>query len=245
MRTHRVAIAEAVSKIWPFALIFCVALAGQTVERLPDPHPKSRVDPGLAYSIPANSHNQIHLPRITRFPDGAVLKAVNDDLRTEELKLRTQRTDCFAGSTRELVWEQTSRVAVFTRDILSIENEAFVYCGGNHPDEDYEPLTYNMRTGKQFDFDRDSAEIFNAGELPVNDLIDLYKQHYPSSAGDCKASMIEPDTQLYLHFEAAGLAILPDLPHVVAACGPEITVPYRELKPLLNTSNPFQALIGP
>ncbi len=173
------------------------------------------------------------------------MKAVNEDLRSEERSLRAQRSDCFKDHMHEAFWEHSSRVAVLTRDVFSIENRAFAYCGGTHPFENYEPLTYNMRTGKRFDFDRDSGEIFIAGELPVDDLIDLYKRHYPSDAGDCKASMIEPKAELFLHFEPTGLAILPNLPHVIAACGPEITVPYSELRPLLKSGNPFRGLIGP
>lgn len=231
--------------IFLFALTLCVPASTQPVERLPDHHPKSRIDPGLVYLLPANPHHRIVLPQLRRFPDAVVMKAVNRDLNVEEQKLRAERSDCIADHEHTASWEQSSRVAILTRDIFSIENEAFVYCGGVHPFEGYEPLTYNMRTGKRFDFDRDSGEIFSAGRLPVKELIDLYKQNYPSSYGDCHASMIEPDSALYLHFEPTGLAILPNLPHVIAACGPEITVSYQELRPLLKEGNPFQALIGP
>lgn len=173
------------------------------------------------------------------------MKAVNENLRLEEEALRAKAKDCDEGHHGRATWEQTSRVAVLTRDVLSIENEAFVYCGGAHPFEDYDPLIYNMRTGKRFDFDHDAGEIFNAGQLPVRELIEEYKQHYPASYGDCQKSWITADSVLYLHFEPTGLAILPDLPHVIAACGPVITVPYRELQRLLKRGNPFEDLIGP
>lgn len=185
------------------------------------------------------------LPRLTRFPDAIVMKVVNTDLGLEEQKLHAERSDCFDGQEHEATWEQMVRVAVLTRDVLSIEYEAFVYCGGAHPFQEYKPLTYNMRTGKRFDFEQDADEIFKTEKLPVKQLMDLYKQNYPEKYGDCDVSVIEPDMGLYLHFESAGLAVIPNLPHVVAACGPVITIPYGELRPLLKDGNPFQNVIGP
>jgi hypothetical protein len=226
------------------AIVLCGQALTQAVDRFPDHDPKSGIDPGLAYSLPANVHNRITLPRLSRFPDAAAMKAVNTDLSLEEQKLHAERSDCFDGHEHKATWEQMVRVAVLTRDVLSIEYEAFVYCGGVHPFEEYKPLTYNMRTGKRFDFDRDAGEIFKAEKLPVKDLIDLYKQKYPQHYGDCDASIIKPNSDLYLHFEPVGLAIIPNLPHVIAACGPAITISYRELRPLLKDGNPFQTVIG-
>lgn len=224
--------------------VLCAQILGQTIERLPDHHPKSQIDPGLAYSLSANPRRTVVLPRLTRFPDPAVMKAVNYDLSAEEQNLNAKRSDCFAGHEREASWEQTSRVAVLTRDVLSIESGAFADCGGTHPFEIYDPLTYNMRTGKRFDFDRDAGVLFNTGTFPIKDLIEIYKRHYPSSNAECQKSLIATNS-LYLHFEPTGLAILPGLPHVIAACGPVITVPYHEIQPLLKPGNPFKGLIGP
>ena len=231
------------------AVIFAGTLSqyasGQTADSSSTQHPKARVDPGLTYQMQTDPSHQVTLPHLTQFPDSAVLKSVNTDLNRQQHELLADAQRCISIHRPLASWEQTSRVAVLTRDVLSIDILVSYYCGGPHPDEQYFPLTYNLRTGRQFDFDRDAAKIFKADRLPSDQLIGLYKQAYPPDSGECNPSLIEPGTKLFLHLESTGLSITPEMPHVAAACGPEIVIPYQQLRTLLKDGNPFQKLVGP
>ena len=218
---------------------------GQKVESFPDNPPKARVDAGLAFRQRRDPDGRITLPRLTRFPDKNVIAKVNDDLMKEERRLRRESWDCRSGNLDKAFWEQETHVAVLTRHVLSIKSEAFICCPCAHPDEEYTLITYDLTSGTRFDFSENAALIFTANMLPSQELIDLYRRNYPAHYGDCRPSLIEDGTELFLHFEPKGLAIIPHLPHVIAACGPEIVLPYEDLRGLLKEGNPFQSLIGP
>ncbi|MFZ1086748.1 MAG: hypothetical protein WAN35_17435 [Terracidiphilus sp.] len=218
---------------------------GQKVNSSPERNHIALIEPGLNYTQHTEPHHRVTLPRLTQFPDAAVMKLVNDDLSFEERQLRIKASNCLSSAPHHSFWEQKSRVSVLTHDVFSIESEAFVYCGGPHPDEQYFPLTYNMQTGKRFDFARDAATLFKSEILPANDLIEIYKRHYPAEMSDCNISFIDSNAGLILNFAPRGLEITLDLPHVIAACGPEIVVPYREILPLVKNDNPFRSLIKP
>jgi hypothetical protein len=203
-----------------------------------------RVGPDLAYEQYSGSHHRIVLPRLTRFPDANVMKKVNDDLSLEQKRLRNEAADCLAGRRNESFWEESSHVAVLTRDVLSIDNKAWYFCGA-YPSNSYDPLTYNLRTGERFDFTHDADQLFVSNIQPSQKLLELYKHHYPADSGDCNRSLIAPDTRLFMHLEPGGLAIIPDLPHVIAACGPQIVVPYNEIRVFVREDNPFRDLVGP
>ena len=221
---------------------------GQKVEGTQTQTPVARIDPGLAYRMHKGSNRRVLLPRLTQFPDAEAMRTANGDLGRQQSNLSARASGCLAGNKKHSFWEQRTRVAVLTRDVLSIDSKASVYCGGPHPDVEYFPLTYSMRTGKQFDFNRDAALIFIAGRLPSAELMKLYVRQYSTELRDCKPSAIfdsfgnGSNFGIFLHFERDGLAITPDLPHVIAGCGPQEVVPYQELSPLLKEDNPFRSL---
>lgn len=66
-------------------------------------------------------------------------------------QLRDQARRCDAADRSESDWEQTAHVDLLTRDVMSVDVQVSYFCGGPHPDEEYRPLTYNLRTGKRFD----------------------------------------------------------------------------------------------
>ena len=208
--------------------------------------PKRRIDPGLNYVIDSGPTRHVKLPRLTRFPDTVVMRRVNADLEAVRRSLQNKARKCRGDAPKKSDWNNIARVDLLTRDVLSIYVGISQYCGGAYPSDDYIPLTYNMRTGKRFDFQRDAAQLFK-GEISVTEkLLGLYLRHY-GPAGDCNVSYIRSDTvsQLYLHFASNGLVVNLDLPHVMAACGPEIVIPYSEIQPLVKPDNPFASLITP
>lgn len=84
MLTPRISSAELHRAAGTFGLIVALASAvairasGQTAA-----DPKARIDPGLAFTMLADSDRRITLPRLTEFPDSSVLQQVNADLDAE------------------------------------------------------------------------------------------------------------------------------------------------------------------
>ena len=188
------------------------------------------------------SDKRVTLPRLTQFPDGAVMKQVNTDLDSESARLANEAKRCDADGQGKSDWEETARVDLLTRDVLSIDVQVSNYCGGPHPDEAYSPLTYNLRDGKRFDFERNADELFFGDAIPSGELAELYKKHLGNPEDDCDSSFINAQSDFFLHFTGDGLAVVPDLPHFAKACGPEIVIPWREIKPLVKPGNPFASL---
>lgn len=205
---------------------------------------KQRIDPGLAFTMQVDSEKRVALPRLTQFPDSNVMRQVNADLDAESARLREEALRCDSAGQGKSDWGEMARVDLLTRDVLSVDVQVYYFCGGPHPDAEYRPLTYNLRTGTRFDFTTNGDELFLGDAVPAGELIDLYRKHLGTPDTSCDSSFIDPETQLFLHFTAEGLAVIPDLPHFEAACGPEVVIPYREIKPLVKAHNPFASLFS-
>lgn len=167
---------------------------------------------------------------------------VNADLVAESNRLGTEAKRCDADGQGKSSWEQSARVDLLTRDVLSIDVTVSYYCGGPHPDEEYRPLTYNLRDGTRFDFRKNADELFLGDAIPSGEVSELYKKHLGTPEADCDSSFIDPQSEFFLHFAADGLVVNPEVPHYAAACAPEIVIPWREIKPLVKPKNPFANL---
>jgi hypothetical protein len=208
----------------------------------PDAIPAQRIDPGLTFTMQRGSDTRVSLPRLTRFPDNEVMARVNADLAAESNRLDNEAKRCDADGKDKSSWEQTARVDLLTRDVLSIDVTVSYYCGGPHPDEEYRPLTYNLRNGTRFDFRGNADQLFLGDAIPSGELAELYRKHLGDPEGGCDSSFIDAQSEFFLHFAADGLVVNPEVPHFAVACGPEIVIPWREIKPLVKTKNPFATL---
>jgi hypothetical protein len=170
------------------------------------------------------------------------MRSVNADLEKVRRSLVEKARKCAEGANGTSDWEDSARVDLLTRGVFSIYIGISYYCGGPHPDDEYMPLTYNMKTGKRFDFEKDAAQLFLNDSIPTGQLMDLYRRYYGKPAGGCEISDLKEVEHIFLHFASEGLVINPDIPHVVAACGPEIVIPWGEVKPLVKPDNPFASL---
>lgn len=242
--THRISRAglyQAIGSVSILLVALGCALSGHANGQAGS-NPKPRIDSGLAFAMHADRDQRIMLPRLTTFPDANVRQLVNADLDSEAARLRDEAQRCDTAGNGKSDWEQTARVDLLTRDAMSIDVQVSYFCGGPHPDEEYSPLTYNLRTGKRFDFANDAEELFFGDAIPAGELIALYRKHLGTPGPDFDPSFIDPETHLFLHFTAEGLAITPEVPHFAAAWAPQIVIPYREIRPLVKPQNPFHLL---
>jgi len=146
--------------------------------------PEIRVGNGTAYAMRTDERYSVSLPRLTQFPDAAVMNRVNTDLENELRLRRLRAAGClfegqlFSGGQ----WEEKTRVALVSRNLLSIVRDAMWYCGGAYPDGGSEPLMYNLKTGRPLEMgdvfaraSKDSAKGGQVAEGPVHKaLLALY-----------------------------------------------------------------------
>lgn len=121
------------------------------------------------------------------------------------------------------------------------------FCGGAHPDDDQFPLVYDLTTGTPLNWSRflpavlvQKTGIETAGDGTVVGTVsspklhELYLKGYKNDP-DCAEAIKDPDLPFTLWPSAPteGITIQPfGLPHAVAACAGEVTIPLSVLRTL-------------
>src|SRR4029079_12841702 len=84
--------------------------------------PEIRIDDQIGYVLEKDRRFGAALPRLTHFPDPAVMQKVNDDLARALDDLRLEAAECLFSARRlyPTFWDQQYRVALLNRDVLSI-----------------------------------------------------------------------------------------------------------------------------
>ena len=228
-----------------------------------------RVAQDMAYEVQNDPRFKAGMPHLTQFPNAAVMERVNENLAREFKTDRIWVADCLVGEALGGSYEEKIEVTAFTREVLSVVKDSLSFCGGAYPNGETTTLTYNMRTGESFRLygllddevrpDKSSKYASYGHPLPWV-LTDLYLRHYRLPDGltkeDCdevlgvdedgKSRLIPtfarwPDTVVFLR--KGGLVISPVFPHAYQGCGPEVTVPYREILPLLTKNGVLRSMV--
>jgi hypothetical protein len=121
------------------------------------------------------------------------------------------------------------------------------FCGGAHPDDDQFPLVYDLSNGTPVNWSRllpitlvQKTGTETAGDGTVVGTVsspkihDLYLKGYKNDS-DCAEALSDPGLAftVWPSARAMGLTIQPfGLPHVVAACANESTIPSSVLRSL-------------
>lgn len=209
--------------------------------------PEIRVNDRIAYVMARDPRFDATLPRLTRFPDATVMAKVNTDLARARDDLRLDAAECRFGAQipndAEAYWQEAYKVAVIDRDLLSIGGWVGRQCGDSaYPNDTVGTLIYNLRSGDRFDFAQDSAQFFLTPAPAYDALLALYQKHRGNLKGDCRdAPAGDLDIKGRIYFAANGLVIDPhdSLPHAYAGCATAVTIPYREIRDLVQSDSPF------
>lgn len=195
-------------------------------------------------------HDVQFFPRVHGLPDRAVERRVNSALAWRDRKLRADRRECAADARegarinespfRGIDFTQSVRVAHLSPRFLSLEVHRGWYCGGPYPTNDSpQPVTYDLTTGREVDWSRALARSALAmpdtrtdDEPDPSPLAALYERHYPREGSgpdpDCAgAALPNADFVFWLGRDArgrVGLAVQPQLPHVVEACAETVVL---------------------
>lgn len=222
--------------------------------------PEIRVDDQIAYVMERDRRFDAVLPRLTRFPDAAVMAKVNAGLTQALGDLQLDAAECLfraqTGNPGNGYWQQSYRVALLERDVLSIGGSVDHWCGDSaYPNDTVGSVIYDLRSGERFDFERKAAEFFKSPSPPYDRrmgeslpaLLELYQKHRGKPTGICADSNASDiDVRGRLYFAKTGLVIDPhdSVPRAYAGCATAVTVPYREIRDLVRPDSPFYPLVS-
>jgi len=193
-------------------------------------------------------------PRLTAFPDPAIMAKVNAALAKQEADDRDTRSDCIK---RVLQAKQKPGADTYATDIgvtylsehyLSVNVVSSYDCAGPYPTDGAEaPLTFDLATGEPIDW----KTLFKPGFLPPDDgedsahpsgLAKIYKARYrktDTADDDCLGAIKDPSWSfspiLWLSAKA-GLVVQPDFPRVISACADELDLSAADLSPYVKSA---------
>ena len=183
-----------------------------------------------------------HWPRLTQFPDAAVMTRVNDAIAAKEKQNHAGYQECL-GDLRAAgekpdddTWSVSVKVGYLSQHYFSLEVTSSNYCGGAYPNNGIEmPVTFDLATGREIDWNA----VFKPGFLPAG-LTKLYRASYPRDADpDCRKLVManEPfesgDDAIFRLQSGKGLVVLPEMAHATQACAEEVALPAAKLAPYL------------
>ncbi len=223
--------------------------------------PEIQVSPEVAYSMRTDPRFKVSLPRLTRFPNAAVMARINRDLDADLTDNRLWAAAVLSGGefsgTFGGSYDEKTTVNFFLPDVLSLLVETQWYSGGAHPNEGGYGHNYDLHTGKRFEIE-EALQTSSGGAAEAQSaaiLAKLYLRHYVKPApgeapvDNCEEIVREivsgkdvPFGPL-LYLSQKGLVIDPPLPHMVRACGPAVTVPYRELRSFVKRGTILRLLV--
>ncbi|GEM46120.1 DUF4163 domain-containing protein [Deinococcus cellulosilyticus] len=167
--------------------------------------------------------SKVEYPRLTGRPQ---LNLALQDLQLQEA---AYALDClsmgegFDGAE----WDSRTRVTLQNTVLYSIRTDTYMYCGGAHPD--------TMSTGHVFDLKTGRKLTLSAfwDKLTPSKQRALYMERYVQQADPDCVNALQGETSDTFEWTLTpkGLALWPNfLPHVMAACGEEVILPYSALK---------------
>lgn len=194
---------------------------------------------GLRFQTILVRKKGIRFPRLTYYPDAAVMKEVN-----RQIDEFTEEVGCDEGRPKKKEnLEVRTQVEYASKQIFSIYVSESFFCG-LYPTNDLNvSLTFNLKTGKQVEFEElfENYKENKAAILRVIFAKQIARSERLIAEGKVKEETCDGDFNLYslkslqddsfaFNFSAQGLRVQPEWPHAFEACSKRVTVPYDKLK---------------
>ncbi|VWC30799.1 hypothetical protein [Burkholderia lata] len=214
-------------------------------------------DGTVAYRMWRDPRTKLMYPRLSRHPDPAVMSRVNRLLEQQHWQMNLAALECAstrysddgpaAGSLGGYDDEQVT-VTWLSPAALGIVESGSTYCGGAHPNNHYDPVTFDLLRGAYLDWNRViDATTAGADGAPatspalasfITRLRDKAESgaHPTDGDGDSMACAdvfpqylaFELDAPGKLSFSVSGIG------HAMGAClGPQLDAPFAALAPIL------------
>jgi len=228
-------------------------LAGHAV-----PVGKDSGDGAVAYRMWRDPRTKFTYPRLSRHPDPQVLDRVNGLLEQRHWQMNLAALACMASAytdgnpaagTLGSYDDEAVTVQWLSKALMTVTESGSLYCGGAHPDNHFEPYTFDLLRGEYLDWNR----IFDA-YVPGADgwrkesptlLALMEKARAPLPAANTKGATEDDSLEscsdvwpsyLALGTESPGVLTLSisGIGHAMGVClGTHVTVPFKDLAPYL------------
>ena len=142
-------------------------------------------------------------------------------------------------------WQETAEVTYANRDIISESIEGSGFCGGAHPSENYDWLSFDVKTGAELTpialFTNYSANSDKIMMLAFKDFTGPEVEN-PYNTPDHQCPDKFPPTEIkswasdiQMRIVKDGIELYPQLSYAIRACAPRVTVPFNKLLPFANS----------
>jgi hypothetical protein len=226
-----------------FALVTIGALLTGSAAFAADLSVALRAPRPVAKDIPA-------MPEIIA-PTSAAERKINAALRRLDAAVQRAAKECKTDDGKAGDWERSVETPMHGPNYLSFVVTDSMYCGGAHPDASTMAIVYDLRTGAPVDWTRllpreftgklalqEGADGTKTVPLSSKALTALYLAGYRPGDADkeCRGAIAddvaadEPDISVWPDAQDGGLAMIFDLPHVVAACEDVVVAPAASLR---------------
>ncbi|MBB1626199.1 hypothetical protein [Achromobacter sp. UMC71] len=212
----------------------------------------------VAYRLWRDPRTKFSYPRLSRHPDPQVLLRINHLLEQRHWQMNLAALGCMAmiytdgnpaAGTLGSYDDENITVDWLSTALMTVTESGSLYCGGAHPDNHFDPYTFDLLRGEYLDWNR----IFDA-YVPVDDglrtaspalLALMEKARAPLAAQDAKGAAdgesLEGCSDVWPSYLALSVASPGELVlsvsgigHAMGVClGPHATVPFQDLRPYL------------
>lgn len=187
-----------------------------------------------------NVKPKIVLPRLEGNSDKEIQNKVNQFISEIERNMTCFSGDEANASGRETSWATDAKVTKNGDGIFSMNIHSSYNCGGPYPTDDYnQSITFDLRNGVPVQFE----ELFSNWNKDKAKIISVIYEEQIAKAkteaqreGECYSNL-----DSFLNIPEFNYSITDDnitvqqlLPHVIAACSFEQTVPIKKLKAYVN-----------
>lgn len=186
------------------------------------------------------------LPRLAAKPSDNAAKLINRALASADSATADTAADCKAMGKKNSSFTRSVRVTMRGPLYVSVVETNSWYCGGAYPDWATTAFVYDLTTGTAVDWSRflppalvDRTADYNRPDEKLIVSAALTKLYLPAPTDnpECREALTSWEGglafALWPDAAAGGIAIEPDnLPHVVKACGPPVTIATTDLRGL-------------
>lgn len=188
-------------------------------------------------------------PRLAAGAIPATIERINKALTQADGRVRKAARGCQQADRKHSHWSRKISVPMQGPHYVSLIATDDYFCGGAHPDSSTVALVFDLDTGTLADWAELLPELAQhtgtdtagdgstLGTIASQKLADLYKDMAKHSGSDPACADALKDTELnfilWPDAKQDGLTVQPaGLPHVIASCGPAMTLPVKTLKTL-------------
>lgn len=117
----------------------------------------------VAYRMWRDPRTQFSYPRLSRHPDPQVLARINQLLEQRHWQMNLAALACMAtiytdgnpaAGTLGSYDDEAITVNWLSRALMTVTESGSLYCGGAHPDNHFEPYTFDLLRGEYLDWNR-------------------------------------------------------------------------------------------